>query len=117
MCSAFGTGTGSDKMESVTVVAGSGQGVSVDGVGTDAGFVAPKTIAYSEATDTCLIAESEKIRRLFPATEKRKSALKQSITSALCDAVPVKPLISLVFDYAITNSTSSADMSCVVLAR
>ncbi len=107
------------KMASLTVIAGSGKVKCVDGAGTAAALMGPKYIFYSETTETLLFSEAGSctVRSLLPCTERRKSALKQSITSALCDAVPVQPLMFLIFDYAITNSTSSADMSCVVLAR
>ncbi len=80
-------------MESVTVIAGSGQVAAVDGIGTAAAFGRPKCIFYSEVTDALLIAAGSAIRSFMPVTERRRSGLKQIIASALfkSGALPVQP--------------------------
>ncbi len=109
-----------EKMKSVfvTTVAGSGEQKCVDGIGTAAALCSPEGICYSPADDALFIAErsSHRVRRLFPVTESRKTGLDRSLTAVLIEtnALPVRPIVSMIVAYAIANSTSTAvDLACV----
>ncbi len=94
----------------VMTVAGSGENVCMDGVGTDAAFIRPEGICYSKATDSLLIVETEdsnRVRRFFPGYEQQKSELRRLLTSTLLDTDSLKivPIISIILDFAMGNST------------
>ncbi len=105
------------QMESivVTTIAGSGEYGIRDGVGTAASFNTVEEICYSEASGSLLVAEAEYacIRRLYPATQSRKSELMRVLGLSLIEAVPIQPLISIIFDFAIGDSTYAAYALCV----
>ncbi len=100
-------------MESVTItrIAGSGEKASVDGIGTAAAFCGLQHICYSESTNMMLIAEDDdlsrrhpsRIRCMFPATERLKSTLNSVLMES--GALSIQPLISMIHDYAKTNSS------------
>ncbi len=63
---------------------------------------------YSPTDDSLLLADSavHRVYRIFSATDKRKADLKRVLRSSLLQrgALPIKPLISTIFEYAIGNS-------------
>ncbi len=54
--------------------------------------------------DSLLFTDSNVVRRLYPASDKRKSELKQSLNPWLIDT-----LISIIVDYVSNNSTTDRD--------
>ncbi len=93
----------------VTTLAGSGEQRSTNGFGTAASLHAPTAICYCATDDSLLITEagSHRIRRVFPATEQRKSALNRILRAVLIEsgALPVQPLLSIIFDFALTTKS------------
>ncbi len=100
------------RMESVlvTTIAGSGDGMSEDGVGTTASVCRAEGIWYSDATGLLLVTEtySHRVRCVYPASEQRVCAVTRALTSVLVEsgAMPVVPLISIMCDYVRSDSTS-----------
>ncbi len=107
-------------MESVvvTTVAGNGDRACIDGFGTHATFSDIEGMRYCGVSDSLLVAESglysHRIRRIYPVTERRKTALKHALNSALNEsgALPVHSLILIIFDFAIGEGTVRASFSC-----
>ncbi len=101
-------------MESIVVVtvAGSGERAWRDGVGSYAAFGEPTGLCYSPIDNSLLIADtySLRIRRMFPAMEKRDARLKQSLTSELfhTGSIPVLSLVAIIIEFAVGNSASPA---------
>ncbi len=98
-------------MESIVVTtrAGSGADGWRDGIGLEAVFSLPGGLCYSAIDDSLLIADpySLRIRRMFPAMEKR--TLEQLKRALICelfesDALPVQPLIALILEFVDGNS-------------
>ncbi len=96
----------------VTTVAGGtrfANGRNWDGIGTAAIFDRPQGMCYSEATDSLLIAEGSRIRRLYLATsDTRKGGLKQALSTSLVEsgAMSVDALIAIILEFALENSTT-----------
>ncbi len=93
----------------VTTVAGSQISKIKDGIGTAAAFALPEGICYSPIDDSLLITDGDAhvIRRMFPTTPHSRSELHKLLNSLLLEtgALPVQPLISIVFNFAVANST------------
>ncbi len=95
----------------VTTIAGTNKkgSPSVDGIGENASFQAMKAICYSEWNGGVLIAEEDSnlIRCLYPGSDKRKAVFTLALSSTLIEsgALPIKPLISIILDFAFASST------------
>ncbi len=102
------------QMEAITVttIAGSGGREGwVDGKAVLAAFSGLRGICYSEAQSALLIADGDanRIRCVRGFSEKKKSDLNQAISYALIEtgALPVDPLITLIFEFAVPLCTFS----------
>ncbi len=98
-------------MESVevTFLAGSGVKGSKDAAGTAAEINGCEGMCYSAATELLVLTEPNpsRIRCMFPVTQKRRSELEAALNSALYEngTIPIHPLISIIFDFAIGDRT------------
>ncbi len=100
----------------VTTIAGSGELASKDGIGTAASVHAPGGICYLErggtdGTPILLVTEVSacRIRSVNPFSVEKRARLDRALIAVLFDggALPIAPIISMVYDYAIENSTVS----------
>ncbi len=93
-----------------TTIAGSGEPNSTDGVGLAADFHAPIAMAYSCASGILWISEdySDRIRAMQPATVEWNANLKLAVMTTLfqINAIPIQPLVSIVLEFALGDSTS-----------
>ncbi len=92
-----------------TTIAGSGRSESMDGVGVAASLAQPIGLAYSHASGTLWISEddTDRIRAIQPASARWNEELKRAVTVTLFQshAIPIQPLLSIVLDFALGDST------------
>ncbi len=97
-----------DSIQVVTIAGNDESSECVDGVGTAAALWGAVGISYDTKSGALYFVEagSARVRRMFPAAEKQKSALTHALTSALKEsgAIPIQPLVCIIYDFAIGNS-------------
>ncbi len=107
----------------VTTIAGSSASAVRDGSGTSAAFTCAEAIAYSELSDSLLVAEdvSHHVRRVYPSsltTKHRSDELKRLVIVSLYEsgALPIQAILLIISEYAIANSTMRAALISPLLA-